>query len=195
LSCFWSNSVNQITSNQFLNYSNLFLLKNNIVATLEYIFILKNSIYKLHDNHLVHIKNSWVIIINWNVSLYLIIVLAAFYWNTDYVSLFIKMGWWEHENKFDYFLFLLLFCYFFFNIWCLLEWLFSINRINCLIYDSHIIILIFLIYFPWKKSPVYFCISKAFFLKKIFFYLLQINIFLVLLDHFDVLISKIILKK
>jgi hypothetical protein len=33
------------------------------------------------------------------------------------------------------------------------------------------------------------------FLKKIFFYLLQINIFLVFLDHFDVLISKIILKK
>jgi len=127
-----------------------------------------------------------VIIIDWNVSLYLIIVLA-FYWNTDYVSLFLKMGWLIIICSF------FSFAIFFFNIWCLLEWLFSINRINCFIYDSRIIILIFLIYFPWKKrrSTVYFYISKAF-KKKI--YLLQINMFFVFLDHFNVLILKIILK-
>jgi hypothetical protein len=47
-------------------------------------------------------------------------------------------------------------------------------------------------------GSVCFCVSKAF-LKKIkkilFFYLIQINIFLVFLDHFDALMSKIILKK
>ena len=46
-------------------------------------------------------------------------------------------------------------------------------------------------------SLVCFCVSRAF-LKKfkfiLFFSLLQINIFLVFLDHSDVLISKIILK-
>jgi hypothetical protein len=46
------------------------------------------------------------------------------------------------------------------------------------------------------SCPVCFCVSKAF-LKKIefFFSLLQINIFLVFLDHFDALISKMIFKK
>jgi hypothetical protein len=47
-------------------------------------------------------------------------------------------------------------------------------------------------------DPVCFCVSKAL-LKKfenfLFFSLLQINIFLVFLDHFDTLISKIIFLK
>ena len=41
---------------------------------------------------------------------------------------------------------------------------------------------------------VYFYILKVF-LKEFKFFLLQIKIFLVFLDHFDTLISKIILKK
>jgi len=49
-------------------------------------------------------------------------------------------------------------------------------------------------YFYHDKS-VCFCVSKAF-LKKfenfLFFYLLQINMFLVFSNHFDVLMSKII---
>jgi len=47
------------------------------------------------------------------------------------------------------------------------------------------------------RGPVCFCILKTL-LKKIkffIFFLLQINIFLVFLDHFDVLILKIIFKK
>jgi len=48
------------------------------------------------------------------------------------------------------------------------------------------------------SNLVCFCVLKIF-LKKInffyFFSLLQINIFLVFLDHFDALISKIIFKK
>jgi len=45
-------------------------------------------------------------------------------------------------------------------------------------------------------GPICFCILKVL-LKKmiIFFSLLQINPFLVFLDHFDVLISKMIFKK
>jgi len=47
-------------------------------------------------------------------------------------------------------------------------------------------------------GPICFCVSKVL-LKKfknfLFFSLLQINIFLVLSNHFDVLMSKIILKK
>jgi hypothetical protein len=47
-------------------------------------------------------------------------------------------------------------------------------------------------------GPICFCILKALLKKMIiylFFSLLQINPFLVFLDHFDVLISKMILKK
>ena len=44
-------------------------------------------------------------------------------------------------------------------------------------------------------GPVYFCVLKIFLKKIKFFYLFQINIFLVFSDHFDILISKIILKK
>jgi hypothetical protein len=42
-----------------------------------------------------------------------------------------------------------------------------------------------------------FAFQKRFFLNKIFilFFLFKINIFLVFLDHFDALMSKIILKK
>jgi hypothetical protein len=54
------------------------------------------------------------------------------------------------------------------------------------------------IYFLYYYSPICFYISKAF-LKKfeifLFFSLLQINIFLVFSNHFDVLMSKIIFLK
>jgi hypothetical protein len=54
----------------------------------------------------------------------------------------------------------------------------------------------------WRKKklyrPIYFCVSKAL-LKKfkifLFFYVLQINIFLIFLNYFNILISKIIFKK
>jgi hypothetical protein len=45
------------------------------------------------------------------------------------------------------------------------------------------------------SCPVCFCVSKAFLKKIDFFSLLQINMFLVFLDHFDALISKMIFKK
>ena len=50
----------------------------------------------------------------------------------------------------------------------------------------------------WNIHFVCFCVLKIFiknFLKKLFFILLQINIFLMFLDFFDTLILKINLKK
>jgi len=50
----------------------------------------------------------------------------------------------------------------------------------------------------WNIPFVCFCVSKKFikkFKKKLFFILLQINIFLMFLDFFDTLILKINLKK
>ena len=50
-------------------------------------------------------------------------------------------------------------------------------------------------YYP-QVDPIYFCVSKMFLKKfEFFFSLLQINIFLVFLNHVDAPISKIILKK
>jgi len=52
--------------------------------------------------------------------------------------------------------------------------------------------------FPsFKLNPICFYILEVFLkkIKKILFFLLQINIFLVFLDHFDALILKIIFKK